>query len=241
MTAIAPAPAHAPVAPHLAHPAHGALSQAHDFLAFAAVLDAVPGGDAKPKPSSGEAQTPAESPRRDHPQTQQIANPSFFNAPLASSLTVATSTTIGNGKDDDVRTPEFAAGATAQIPASDAASTRRVANSAHGGSSPGARLVGERSFHASVAASSPATVAPVGGLSSVTDAPASATEVLDALAAPVSSASITTSNPPRPVASPPPESADAVGAEPIPRGSDARDRIRSSPVQRGACAGRAAD
>ena len=229
MTAIAPAPAHAPVAPHLAHPAHGALSQAHDSLAFAAVLDAVPGGDAKPKPSSGEAQTPAESPRRDHPQTQQIANPSFFNAPLASSLTVATSTTIGNGKDDDVRTPEFAAGATAQIPASDAASTRRVANSAHGGSSPGARLVGERSFHASVAASSPATVAPVGGLSSVTDAPASATEVLDALAAPVSSASITTSNPPRPVASPPPS--PPTPSEPSPSRADRTLATASAPVQ----------
>ncbi len=230
MTAIAPAPAHAPVAPHLAHPAHGALSQAHDSLAFAAVLDAVPGGDAKPKPSSGEAQTPAESPRRDHPQAQQIANPSFFNAPLASSPTVATSTTIGNGKDDDVRTPELAAGATAPTPASDAAPPTRVANAAQGGSSIVARLVGERSFHASVAASSPATVAPVGGLSSVTDAPALATEVLDALAAPVSPASITTSNPSRPVASPPPVS-PPTPSEPSPSRADRTLATASAPVQ----------
>ena len=216
--------------PAFGHPAHGALSQAHDSLAFAAVLDAVPGGDAKPKPSSGEAQTPAESPRRDHPQAQQIANPSFFNAPLASSPTVATSTTIGNGKDDDVRTPELAAGATAPTPASDAAPPTRVANAAQGGSSIVARLVGERSFHASVAASSPATVAPVGGLSSVTDAPASATEDLDALAAPVSSASITTSNPPRPVASPPPVS-PPTQSEPNPSRADRTLATASAPVQ----------
>ena len=217
MTAIAsqPATAHAALAPHSAHPAHGALSQAHDTLAFAAVLDGVPGGDAKAKLSSGErTQTPAEPPPRERPQTQQIANPSLFNVALASSLTIAAPTTIGNGKGDEARTPGLAAGATAQIPASDAASPTRVANPARGGSSIGARLVGERSFHASVAASSPATVAPVVAASSIANPPAPATGVLDALAPPASPATAAIPKPSQAAASSTPsQSADAASGQ----------------------------
>ena len=120
MTAIASASAHAPVAPHFDHPAHGVLSHAHDPLAFAAVLDSMPGGDAKAKPSSTrEAPTPVEAPRPEHPQMPQVANTSFFNAALPSPPTFATPTTLGSGKDDKARTPGLAADAKASSPASD--------------------------------------------------------------------------------------------------------------------------
>jgi hypothetical protein len=183
MTAIAPAPApgHAPLALHSAHSAHGALSQSHDPLAFAAVLDSAPGGEAKAKPSSGErAQTPTESPPRDRPQTQ-IPNSSFFNAALAASLPLATPTTIANGEPaGDTTPPALAPKAMPQLPAPDAASLPRAASAAEAGDALGARLIGERSFHASAAALSPATAQPIGGSSSVVDPPSPAIAVLDA-------------------------------------------------------------
>ncbi len=233
MTAIASASAHAPVAPHFDHPAHGVLSHAHDPLAFAAVLDSMPGGDAKAKPSSTrEAPTPVEAPRPEHPQMPQVANTSFFNAalpspptfatpttlgsgkddkaktpglaadakasspasdtPLGSSLTAVAPTAIGNGELDEVRTLGFAASANAQIPASDAAQGSLGADAAQGNSL-AVRLLGERSFHASVAPSSPSTAAPIGASSSAVE-PAS--EGLDPLPAPVPSTPITTTTTP---------------------------------------------
>jgi Flagellar hook-length control protein FliK len=212
MTAIAPAPAstHAPLEVHSAHSVHGALSQSHDPLTFAAVLDSTPGGEAKAKPSSGErAQTLTDSPPRDRPQTQ-IPNPSFFNAALAASLPLAPTTTIANGEPaGDTNPPALAPNATAQGSAPDAASAPRVASAvevadtlearlisersfhasaaasipapdAEAGDALGARLIAERSFHANVSASNPATAQPTGGSSSVVDPPSLAIAALDA-------------------------------------------------------------
>jgi hypothetical protein len=156
MIAIAPAPApsHAPLA---VHSAHGALSQSHDPLAFAAVLDSTPGGKAKAKPSSGErAETPTDSPTRDRLQTQ-IPNPSFFNVALAGSLPLATPTTIASREPaGDTNPRALAPNTTAQGPAPDAAAAPRVASAVEVGDTLEARLISEQSFHASAAASSPA-------------------------------------------------------------------------------------
>jgi hypothetical protein len=158
MTAIAPAPAsgHPQLALHSSPPAHGALSQARDPLAFAAVLDSVPGGDAKAKPSSGEqAQTPTDLPR-DRPQTQ-IPNSSLFNA----ALPVATPPTIANGEPvAGTNPPALAPRTAAQRPAPDASSATRAASAAEAGDALGARPIDERSFHASGAASSLPTDGP---------------------------------------------------------------------------------
>jgi len=190
MTAIAPAPAsgHAPLEQRSAHPAPGALLQAHDPLGFAAVLDSLPGGDAKAKLSSGErAQTATDSPPRDRPQTQ-IPNPSFFNVALAAALPVAAPTTIANGEPaGETNPPALAPKAAEQRPAPGAASAPRVANAAQSGDALGARLVGERSFHASAAASNPATAPPIDGPSSAVQPPAAAIGVLDAREAAVQS------------------------------------------------------
>ncbi len=238
MTAVAPAPApgHAPLAVHSPHSAHGALSQSHDPLAFAAVLDSTPGGEAKAKPSSGErAQTPTDSPPRDRPQTQ-IPNPSFFNAALAASLPLATPTTIANGVPaGDTNPPALAPNATAQGPAPDAATAPRVASAveagdtletrlvsersfhasaaasipapaAQAGDALGARLIAERSFHANVSASNPATAQPTGGSSSVVDPTSPAIAALDAPYVAVPSPSAATPRPSPATAPSPPAS-----------------------------------
>jgi hypothetical protein len=248
MTAIAPAPApgHAPLALHSARSAHGALSQSHDPLAFAAVLDSAPGGEAKAKPSSGEgAQTPTESPPRDRPQTQ-IPNSSFFNAALAASLPLATPTTIANGEPaGDTNPPALAPKAMPQMPAPEAASRPRAASAAEAGDALGARLIAERSFHANVSASSPATAQPIGGSSSVVDPPSPAIAALDApdVAVPSSRAAMPRPSPataPSPPASPstPPETnasrADrtpAAGSGPVPISAGrARGERQSEPA-----------
>ena len=188
MTAIAPAPAptHAQPVLHSAHSAHVAFSQTHDPLAFAAVLDSAPGGDAKAKPSSEKrAQTPIELSPHGRPQTQ-IPNPSFFNAALAASLPVATPSTIANGEPaGDTNPPALAPKAVAQTPARDAASAPRVASAAEAGDALGAKLIRERSFHANISAFNPVTAPPIGGSSSAVEPPAIA--ILDAAEAAVPS------------------------------------------------------
>ena len=189
MTAIAPAPAsgHAPLEQRSAHAAPGALLQAHDPVDFAAVLDSVPGGDAKAKPYSGErAQRPSDSPPRDRAETQ-IPNPSFYNVALAPALPVAALTTIANEEPAaETDPPALAPKAAAQRPAPDAASPPRVANAQAGGAL-GARLIDERSFHVSAAASTPATAPPIDGPSSAAQPPAAAIVVWDAPEAAVQS------------------------------------------------------
>jgi hypothetical protein len=248
MTGIAPAPApgHAPLAVHSAHSAHGALSQSHDPLAFAAVLDLTPGGDAKSQPTSRErAQTPTDSPPRDRAQTQ-IPNPSFLNAALAASLPLATPSTIANGEPaGDTNPPALAPSATGQGPAPRAASAPRVASAAEAGDALGARLIAERSFHASAAALNPLTAPPIGGLSSAVEPPSPTLAVLDAAEAAVPSARAAMPKPslataPSPVASPstPPETnasradrtpAAGSGAVPISAGR-ARGERQSDPA-----------
>ena len=97
MTAVALAPTQAQPAAPSARP-HAALPPAHERLAFSAVLDSVPGGDAKAKLSSGgRAETPDESQPRDHPQAQLMSSSSIFNAAL-SSLLVAPPAGAANGE-----------------------------------------------------------------------------------------------------------------------------------------------
>jgi Flagellar hook-length control protein FliK len=248
MTAIAPAPApgHPSLAVHSAHSAHSALSQFHDPLAFAAVLDSSQGGDPKAKPSSGErAQTPTESPPRDRLQTQ-IPNPSFFNAALAASLPLATPSTIAKGEPaGDTNPPALAPIAMPQMPAPEAASLPRAASAAEAGAALGARLIGERSFHANVSASNPATAQPIGDSSSVVDPPSPAITALDApdAAVPSSRAAMPRPSPataPLPPASPstPPETnasrADrtpVAGSGPVPiNAGRARGERQSEPA-----------
>jgi hypothetical protein len=100
---------------------------------------------------------------------------------LAASLPLATPTTIANGEPaGDTTPPALAPKAMPQLPAPDAASWPRAASAAEAGDALGARLIAERSFHANVSASSPATAQPIGGWSSVVDPPSPAIAVLDA-------------------------------------------------------------
>ncbi len=149
MTAIAPAPAHAPPPAHSAHPAH-APPPAQDHLAFSAVLDSVPAGEAKARPSPGErGQRPADPAPRDRPQAPLMPNPSFFSAALASSLPVATTATAASGAPQaEPGAPALAASAAARTPDPAAISASRAATQPAADTT-GARLAGERTFHAS--------------------------------------------------------------------------------------------
>jgi hypothetical protein len=148
MTAIAPAPSHPAIPQHTGLPAHAAPPPPAGLLSFVAVLDSMPAAKARP-PAGEQTQTPADSPPRERPQPPMIPNPSFLNAALTSAPLVAAPAPTPAAKPEGP-VPAPASAAEMKAPAPDV-SAPRLHDPASVPNAVGARLTGERAFHASVA------------------------------------------------------------------------------------------
>ena len=242
MTAIAPAPAHAPPPAHSAHPAH-APPPAQDHLAFSAVLDSAAGRRSEGEAVSGRAGADAgrsgaagASASAAHAQSVVLQR----RPGLVSACRDASGGGDG-GPQAEPGAPALAASATARtpdpaaIPASRAA-THPAAETA------GARLAGERTFHASGPALSAAAASAPPAPSTAAGEPASPTNAIRRRSRrPLRRRPRQPRRRRRRSPSPPDKRADAARIECGARRLDPDGRLRPAARERGPPEGRAAD